>query len=220
MTGKGIASSLRPVNVVAFVDWNSQIHAARAKRIGDDIAVAKHTLNYVGKVVTNALVSENSSLRYDVSLRLYHGWRKGFQESDRRIAVVSATAATDFASLSHKTNVVVRSEVGFGDNLMSAVAKRLHNKISCHLPNTLRQAINDKTRLEEKMVDTAIASDVVDMAHREMGKWIVIVGDDDDLVPALYVAEGAMLRSGGRIILIRTRPDTPFLNLDDIRYRP
>lgn len=70
------------------------------------------------------------------------------------------------------------------------------------------------------MVDTAIASDLVDLAHREPNRWLVIVGDDDDLVPAVFVAEGARGPAQGKVLLIRSRPDTAFLKLDNMRHRP
>ena len=84
----------------------------------------------------------------------------------------------------------------------------------------LRKDLIDKNEIEEKMVDSAIASEVVDFAHREPDRWLVVVGDDDDLVPPVFVAEGARGAGLGKVLLVRSRPDSPFLKLDDLRVKP
>jgi len=214
--------SVLPIErVTAFVDWNSQIHAQpKSMRGAPDLEVTRQTLSYVARTVARSLAVAADDRRFDVVLRVYHGWRKGFEETARRKALVSVVASADFHSLSPRTNVSIRPDIEFGDQLLSGRSVRYHAKIKCHLPNTLRRRENDGASWEEKMVDTAIASDVVDTAHREPRRWIVLVGDDDDLIPPAYVAEGIRNNTDGKIILIRDRPDTPFFNLAGIGYRP
>ena len=206
--------------VTAFIDWNSQIHAAAPKENADPIAVCGTTLRYVGRAIGKALNDAEANLRYDVTLRIYHGWYKGFEPSVRRKALIPVFASTDFPALSMRANVVIRPNPHFGDLLLSALPLRLHPHLNCHLPNTLRRNTIDKSEIEEKMVDSAIASEVVDLAHREPNRWLVVVGDDDDLVPPIFVAEGARGAGAGRVLLLRNRPDTPFLKLDDLRIKP
>ncbi len=67
---------------------------------------------------------------------------------------------------------------------------------------------------------TAIASDLVDLAHSERDRWLLLFADDDDLVPPVFVAEGVRRRTDGRVILVRTRLDTPFLKLENLRIQP
>jgi len=208
------------IPVTAFVDWNSQIHAAAPKKEADPIEVCDATLRYLGKAIGRVLNEVDSSRRYDVTLRVYHGWYKGFEPSARRKAMVQVFAGTDFPALSNKANVVIRPELYFGDFLASALPRRLHARLNIHLPNTLRRDPNDKTEIEEKMVDSAIASEVVDLAHREPDRWLVVVGDDDDLVPPIFVAEGARPAEGGKVLLLRTRSETPFLKLDGVSVKP
>ena len=66
------------------------------------------------------------------------------------------------------------------------------------------------------MVDTALVADVVSTAYRETGDWIVVVTEDDDLIPSVYVAEAALLGSGAKVILLRKRAQASMMNLDDL----
>lgn len=218
-----IAKQITPVT--AFVDWNSQIHAAKPPRGTQEMGIASKTLTYVGKVIGRALYDTAPAERFNVELRIYHGWYKGFEATPRRKALVQTIAGLDFLSLSAKPNVSIRERVEFGDNLFSALEIRRHDRLRCHLPNTLRNSVKktkdgDAKETEEKMVDTAIASDVVDLAYKEPKRWLLVIGDDDDLVPPTFVAEGVRRVGDGKIILIRTREDTPFLNLANLRYKP
>lgn len=206
--------------VTAFVDWNSQIHVADPKSGANPIEVCETTLRYLGRALGKALNEAESTRRYDVTLRVYHGWYRGFEASERRKAMTQVFASMDFPSLSARANVVIRPNLHFGDFLNSALPSRLHTRLNCHLPNTLRREILDKTRVEEKMVDSAIAGEVVDLAHREPDRWLLVVGDDDDLVPPVFIAEGVRGAGSGRVLLLRTRPDSPFLKLDGVRIKP
>jgi|JI8StandDraft_2_1071088.scaffolds.fasta_scaffold13195_3 hypothetical protein len=204
------------VRVTAFVDWNSQVHAAESPKDSDQILLNSRTLRYVGKTIGKVLNSIDPTKKYIVSLRLYHGWRKGFEVTIRRKVMTTIIASTDFNLISEKTNIIIRDNVEFGDQLISASPTRLHQRIGCHLPNTLR---NDSARGAEveKMVDTAIASDLVDLAHGDRDCWLVVMAEDDDLVPPVFVAEGVRGPSDGRILLVRNRPETPFLKLDKLK---
>jgi hypothetical protein len=159
-------------------------------------------------------------MRFDITLRLYHGWRKGFEETHRRKALVTTVAETDFAAASPKPGIVYRPEVGFGDTLLTGLPIRLHQRLGCHLPNTLRHRDRSVDQWEEKMVDTAIASDLVYAASCDTDTWLIVVGDDDDLIPPVYVAESMRAEHNGRVVLIRDRDDTPFFKLTGVGVRP
>jgi hypothetical protein len=206
-------------SVTAFVDWNSQIRASRSSRLAPPIAAGR-TLQYVSRVIGKALTNVSSQDKFDVTLRVYHGWRKGFESSVNRKALIGASASADFPTLSRRATVLIRDRIEYGDFLMSAMPSREHPSLACHLPNTFRKAINDETREEEKMVDTALASDVVDLAHHSSTTWILVIGDDDDLVPPSFVAEAVRNGKPGRVVLVRNRPCTVFLKLDGLGYRP
>ena len=206
--------SVRPIPVTAFVDWNYQIHSANPQT-SDCRVIALRTLDHLGRAIGRTLTSIDAVARFDVSLRLYHGWHKGFQPTDNRRALADVGAGADFSALSTRANVQIRPDFSYGDRLMSALDRRLHTRLSIHLPNTLRR--RGKTDdLEEKMVDTAIAADVVDIAHREPDRWILVVGDDDDLVPPIFTAEAVRAEHKRRVLILRQRAEGQFLKLDGI----
>ncbi|WP_431860579.1 hypothetical protein [Azospirillum sp.] len=212
-------TNLRPTPVVAFVDWNSQIHNANPPK-GVPTFVAEQTLNHVGKIIGRALRHISVEARFSVNLRIYHGWHKGFEPTENRRALITASAGTNFSLLSTNSNVIIRPDISFGDRLISALDTRLHTRLGVHLPDTLRpvsRRARRKDALEEKMVDTAMASDIVDLAHRDSDSWILIMGEDDDLVPPLYTIEAIRGNRHRRVLLIRKRAAGPFLKLDDFQ---
>lgn len=207
-------------DTIAFVDWNTQIRALRLNKHPDQSFASLKTIEYVAKIIANTLSSRDSERRFLVTLRIYHGWLKGFEPTIRRRALRLAEKDLDYNSLGEKRNVKFRPTIELGDRLISAAAIRLHNRLDCHLPNTLRTSLSDEQKDEEKMVDTAIASDVVDVAHREKGTWIVLVSDDDDMVPPAFVAEKARTPNvDGQVVLARRRGGGPFLNLEGLLWQ-
>lgn len=210
--------TITPVTV--FADWNCQIHAARPGRDVNVIQLCEITLKYVGRLIGKVLNEIDQSKRYDVTLRLYHGWHKGFEPSDRRKAMIQISNRIDYASLSLRPNVSIRPSISFGDFLLSARPCRLHTHLNIHIPNTLRRDSFLRNDTFEKMVDSAIASEVVDLAHREPHRWLIVAGDDDDLVPPVFIAEGVRGPQDGKVLLIRSRPPSPFLKLDEMSIQP
>ncbi len=213
------SASLRPVvAVTALVDWNSQIYAADPPRGIGEIDRARRTLGYVKRTVARNLVDIDGNVNFDVTLRCYSGWHRGFNVTARRKALVSV-GAEEGASTT-RPSVQIRPEIEFGDRLISAAHARIHPKLNAHLTDTLRPTLYDPTILGEKMVDTAIAADLVDIAHGDLERWIVLLGEDDDLVPPLMVADGVRAGRGGKVIMLRNRTETPFLRFSDLRQKP
>lgn len=104
--------------------------------------------------------------------------------------------------------------VEFGDFLLHAATSRIHPKLNCHLPNTVRN--RNGSKIEEKMVDTALAADVVSCAHRDSDNWIIVVTEDDDLVPPVYAAELALSGKQARVIILQKNARASLLNLENI----
>jgi hypothetical protein len=203
------------INVNAFIDWNSQLLLVSL----DDknpVQVCEVALEKLSRRIVNCLVAMHGESLFRVNLRFYHGWFKGFEETVNRKAIKSVLATTDFSTLSTRQNVVFNAEVGFGDCLLSALSSRMHIKPAIHLPNTLRNRISGKG-LEEKMVDTALASDIIVSAYADPDHWILVASEDDDIVPALFSAEAAMARYDSRVLLMTERKRSKtFLKLDNI----
>ena len=196
----------RPQHVDVLIDWNSQFHLMDDWRDGSDTpALTRKVLKSVCRRVGTLLVRVSPDRRFQLRLRAYHGWYKGFEPTPRRRAAISAQVLNPndpedpgLAGYSaHPTSVAVR-DFQFGDRLLFARDARLHERLGCHLPGTLQVGDHGD---EEKMVDTALASDLCYLALREES-WIVVVGQDRDLVPALFVAEAAMEGTSRRLFFL------------------
>lgn len=200
--------------VTAFVDWNAQIHLARVDRKADPLSVARVVFKKTAKRIANCLSLLEPNRRFSVSMRLYHGWHKGYEPTANRKAAQRVISETDFAAISQRANVIFIPEVEFGDCLLAACPERSHSKLAIQLPNTLRE--QGKKTHEEKMVDTALAADVVFSAHQSSSDWILVAAEDDDLVPPLFIAEAMIKAKGARVLLLRSRIMNNYLKLEDI----
>lgn len=219
LNGQGHQSELLGpiIRVVAFVDWNSQIHLSGLDTKDDPVAAAKAALEKTARRVARCLIATDQRARFVVNLRLYHGWHRGFEPSANKKAITTVLAAIDFASLSAVPAVSFSEAVGYGDCLLAALPRRLHQRLAIHLPNTLRT----QDRVDsEKMVDTALATDVVFTAFNEPNDWIVVVAEDDDLVPPMFTAEALLEPHGARVLLLHSRKRRgTFLRLDLLTVR-
>ena len=207
------------ISVMAFVDWRAQMHNAGMADTFDVNEQASRTLSSISRVLTRALLMIDKTARYKVNLRLYHGWTKGFQSTANRNAISQVLAGVDFSSLSTSSSVVINQDVGFGDVLLSALPSRMVAG-RFHLPGTLRGE-DDERRLREKMVDTALASDLLTAARTDPQDWAIVLAEDDDIVPPLFVAESWKAGGAGKVFLLRKR-DTGkqnLLKLDGILLR-
>lgn len=205
------------INVVAFVDWNSQIHLSGLNAKCAPVETARSVLARTAKRLATCLVSADPTARFSVGLRLYHGWHRGFEPSPNKKAIKTVLAETDFAGLSPRPQVRFLESVEFGDRLLAASTQRLHPKLGIHLPNTLRSSDGVDA---EKMVDTALAADVLYTAFTEPGDWICVIAEDDDLIPPLFTAEVFLQPLGARVLLVHARQrSAKFLRLDLLTVR-
>lgn len=201
--------------IAVFIDWNSQLWLTGLNVAKQPLPSAKAAFSNVARRIVTALTDIAREKQFIVHLRLYHGWHKGYEPSINRKAVRQVIAETDFAALSSKPNVVFSAEVGFGDCLISALPARLHPHLGIHLPNTLRD--REPRGTEEKMVDTALAADVIVTAYQDPSHWIMVVAEDDDIVPPLFVAEAVIKHMNSRVLLLSNRSRSRnFLKLENI----
>ena len=215
-------SLLKPRRVEALIDWNSQFHLA-GKRDHDpnSAQLARIVLKFVCRRISKCLVKFDPNGRFEVHLRAYHGWHQGYEPTPRRKAAIVAQVGdpndpndNGLLGYSPRREVIFRS-FAFGDKLLYALDSRLHARLDCHLPGTLRRVGN---KLEEKMVDTALASDLVYLALSEQDSWLIVVGEDSDLVPALYVAEAATSGTSRQVFFL-AHGNVGVVNVEGLRFR-
>ncbi len=201
----------RPIPVMAFVDWNAQIHAAKRHRA--DVPNAERVLTHVAKRIIDGFVDFLADYRFEVRLRLYCGWHKGFEPTSRRRELANIVDEDLFGLSSHR-NIAIRS-LAFGDTALGALKKRIVRGTNSHFPATCRGRGYDG--IEEKMVDTALISDLIYCAARDDdGAWLAVLGEDIDLMPGVYTAEGLLTTSSRKIAYLR-KTSEPFLECKDLQ---
>ena len=67
------------------------------------------------------------------------------------------------------------------------------------------------------MVDTAMAADVVATAAKEPNDWILVVAEDDDLIPPIFTAEALLSGHPSKILMLHSRDRSKnIIKLDNI----
>jgi hypothetical protein len=207
---------MRPITVTAFVDWNSQIYNAHARDMRDPRRKARLTLDATLTAIAKTLVALDARCRFRVGMRLYHGWHRGLTPSENRRALSQLVDDPSFRLVSPHLNVIFDTPILFGDFLLAALPHRVLRSPKIHLPDTLRAGVRIGDPDREKMVDTAMACDIMVQARSDPIEWRLVLAEDDDLVPALFAAEAWTKQKGGRTVLIRREGGSRFLQLDGL----
>lgn len=208
---------VRRQDVLALVDWRSQISNANQTSEPRAERKAERTLVYVTRKLSESLEATGQADLYNVSVRLYHGWFKGLTFSENRKALGRLFLNGDAPSLVSRTRFTW--ERPFGDLLLCANDFRLHPRLKIHLPDTLRDALDGSGRQREKMVDTALAVDLLHSARSEPADWRVVMAEDDDVIPAIFASEHWGKSHGGKTIILRTSLRTSHLNLSGLIWQ-
>ena len=186
------------IGVTAFVDWNTQIHDAQTANL-DPLPRAHKTLEKTTQAVARAL-ARYPTTRFVVTFRLYHGWHKGWQATDNLRAIIAAAAERGAAE---SGNTVFTANIEYGHTLLSALPQRLVGP-GIHLPDTLRQRTRSE-KPQEKMVDTALASDLLYWSFSETRGWALVLSADDDLIPPVLTAEANTEGTDRQIFILKTK---------------
>ena len=179
-----------PVRVLALVDWDTARRVAVPDiRLGRS-ALAGRSIRALQDHLARVLADELGPGPLRVTLRLYHGWYRGksktldrldLEDSVRREPIQRVLGAVSFAP-----------ELDYCDRLMCGGPRD-------RLFDTVRRRTDGKN--EQKMVDTALVSDLLQFARSRRGETALVVGDDDDLLPGVITAE----MWGSRVLVARVR---------------
>lgn len=194
----------RPRTVHVLVDWNSELRALKLTKSSDGAEAARRAIKFLCRGIGKLLDDKTQEKNFFLFLRFYHGWRTGFLPNARRAALDSARTYDPrnpqdrgIVEYSPRATQVVR-ELEFGDRLLGARNTRLCGpRMDHHLPGTYQQ--NRAGVYGEKMVDTALVSDLLHLAIENDGSWLVVVGQDADLVPGILTAEGLLYGTDRRV---------------------
>ena len=171
------------------------IAAGSANRGGRQETMAERTLKHVERVVSDHLGTSASGSKFRVRLRLYAGWYSGRTHTPYRQGIIKVMNTYGSRTRSYLDGHVAFSGghdgIQLGDRL-ACVPRRLARRHDVHLLDTLRQ--RDGTK-DEKMVDTALAVDLLGLANRKEADRYVVVSDDDDMLPGLLAVEATGAKS-------------------------
>ena len=90
------------------------------------------------------------------------------------------------------------SSLEIGCSAPATSASAVRETITC--ARTLQQ--DRAGNLGEKMVDTALVSDLIYLALENDRSWLIVVGQDADLVPGVLTAEGLLYGTDRRVIFL------------------
>jgi hypothetical protein len=163
--------------VLAFVDWDSarRIVEQPAKGRGErEISIAMDRLCYV---IARYLEGIDKKGSFHVRWRIYHGWHRGKTKSPDRDQFETYIQQSRSRRIG---GVAFGSDFAFGNELACISKRRV-------LYDTLRT--NERGEDCQKMVDTAIACDLLHVVRWKEADVHIVIGDDDDLLPAIFTAD-------------------------------
>ena len=197
---------MRVEKVIGFVDWNTAIISSGAVRGGRDIHIAELALRHIERVISEYLIKLSNSPSYQVRLRLYAGWWQGMTPTEYRRGVERLRKNYGKRERTYGNCVFQGGHNGLEiSDKMARVDGRLTRRQGVHFLDMVRQ---DRGQRREKMVDTCLIADLLDLARRNGADRYVIVSDDDDMFPGMFSAEaiGAQIK-----LLSRAKKSSRFM---------
>ena len=179
-------------SVIGFVDWHTAVIASGARtRHRRPDAVALTALQHVERIVSDHLCGSGVKTTFRVRLRLYAGWHSGKTPTDYLQGIDKVIGGYARRNRPYRHGRVTFEGGSLGirlGNRLATVPRRLVRGHDVHFLDTLRHRAGTP---EEKMVDTALAVDLLALASRKEADRYMVVSDDDDMLPGVFAAEAA-----------------------------
>lgn len=208
----------RRIDVLAMFDWYSLLKQVDENEKIAVVERSKLALKHGCRILEKA-ISNNESSYFRVTIRLYGGWSKGFERTDFFKSVRQVPEAYNVSEFFRSPKIDVVQDLQFGDRLLNALEARMHPGLGIHLPSTSRDQGGKKP--SEKMVDTALASDLCFWCSTEPLAWAVVVSNDDDMIPPVMSAEGYLVNCPGKVMLVHggiRKKSARYLRLEGLVY--
>lgn len=173
-----------------FVDWDTARRVARPDLQRGRTALHVRALLSLQDSLAEALHGRDPHSHYRLAFRLYHGWHRGKTKSVDRLELERQLSNQPLQRA--VKNVSFTPDLEYGNRLLCGGRRSL-------LIDTLRRREDGND--EQKMVDTALVSDLLTFVRSDRTHLALVVGDDDDLLPGIITAEAW----GGRVLLARVR---------------
>lgn len=179
-----LATSIYPVYLL--IDWHNATGYISPKFSKNPRKELPEALLKIQQQVANLLSSHDATQKYRVTMRIYHGWHR-----ERAPMPIYR----DFEQYSHNSDLARRfSKVSFvGGFQFGNIPVIFENELSLY--STYRPQ-------GQKMIDTGIVCDMLELLRTDAAKVAIILSDDDDFVPAVLMAtawkkQSFLLRKSG-----------------------
>jgi hypothetical protein len=195
------------LNVRAFIDWDSARRILKYEVRQGRNSLCLRSMMEVQTYISELLFEHDKTANYRVHCRVYHGWHRGKTKTEDYKEFEKVSNGKELSR--RLGNCAFAPEIEFG-NVLLCGGKR------SQLFDTLRRR-SDADEDEQKMVDTALVSDLLMSAKNERDAIHIVIGDDDDLIPGVITAE----RLGATVFLARVKRehDNYFVNVNDLIFR-
>lgn len=177
-----------------FIDWDSAARISKIRLTKEMPQTARYSATQQAySDLQQRIIGKLSELNSNTPLkilnsRIYHGWHRGKEPTPDRLAWDNLRR--NLKTLS-QGRISYLPDINFGNELICNGQRSI-------LYDTLRPDRRDTSHTTQKMVDTALVSDLLCFCRSESSNFkrgkkpsslAIVVGDDDDLLPGAFVAE-------------------------------
>jgi hypothetical protein len=188
-------------DAIVFVDWDSARRLVRQTTVAKTVRRGAAQTEAVFESLQNEVATHLTTLKFDgiirVRWRLYHGWYTGKTPTYDHVilnAYVAQSSPRTIGRISFESDLAFSSRM-----LCSSPRQPLYDTL-----RTFRDRDSEgveKIVTRQKMVDTALVCDLLHSYRNEKDTIQVVVGDDDDLLPGIFMAESW----GAKVHMLRRR---------------
>lgn len=186
---------------IIFVDWDmarrlGPRHVTLPNDVKRQVRQTEDVVAQLKQLVANHLTSIDPNSIFRVRWRIYHGWYSGLTKTNDLKVIEKFQAGMKSTTI---------GKVSFGSDLVPATS------LLCEGPrkdlfDTLRAAV-EGPGTRQKMVDTGLVGDLLQSARSDHEDIHLVIGDDDDLLPGLFIAE----KWGVKVHMLRQQPGSAHL---------
>jgi hypothetical protein len=165
-------------HAIVFLDWDTARRITPNPQLpAQDMSRAVREIEQVFDALRRIVADHLTGIDW----RLYHGWHSGTTTTPDYRAVQKFLA---------EAGTTVIDKVSFGNDITMATSL-LSGGSRMPLYDTLRERTekDGKRTTRQKMVDTGLVCDLLHSARSSRDDIHLIYGDDDDLLPGIFMAE-------------------------------
>lgn len=212
----------RVITANLFIDWDSASRVSTIKPqknmpMALRLSSTKQAYTELQERIISKLAEiEPKSQIKIMKTRIYHGWHSGTTPSPDK--VVWDQLRTQLKAVS-RNKISYLPDIEFGNELIC-------RGVRSPIYDTLRADRSNPGASSQKMVDTALVSDLLSFCRSESSSFrrnerpttlAIVVGDDDDLLPGVFVAEAWGLPT--YVFRVTRAHDNKHLSTDGIIHR-